>query len=130
MESILIFVMGVICGISIYRGLLILMSVGEGIRIFREAEYMCLQLLALSLEDASNIKTTKQIIIDKLEYPNNVIKLTRNEDRYSLDRWKNEAIQRLIERYPSNYKKMVSYRNWAGAMKYFEDQRKKICNLD
>jgi len=130
MESILIFVMGAICGISIYRGLLILMSVGEGIRIFREAEYMCLQLLALSLEDASNIKTTKQIIIDKLEYPNNVIKLTRNEDRYSLDRWKNEAIQRLIERYPSNYKKMVSYRNWAGAMKYFEDQRKKICNLD
>ena len=122
--------MGAICGISIYRGLLILMSVGEGIRIFREAEYMCLQLLALSLEDASNIKTTKQIIIDKLEYPNNVIKLTRNEDRYSLDRWKNEAIQRLIERYPPNYKKMVSYRTWAGAMKYFEDQRKKICNLD
>ena len=130
MESILIFVMGAICGISIYRGLLILMSVGEGIRIFREAEYMCLQLLALSLEDASNIKTTKQIIIDKLEYPNNVIKLTRNEDRYSLDRWKNEAIQRLIERYPPNYKKIVSYRNWTGAMKYFEDQRKKICNLD
>jgi hypothetical protein len=130
MESVLIFVMGAICGISIYRGLLILMSVGEGVRIFREAEYMCLQLLALSLEDASNIKTTKQIIIDKLEYPNNVIKLTRNEDRYNLDRWKNEAIQRLIERYPSNYKKMVSYRNWAGAMKYFEDQRKKICNLD
>ena len=74
--------------------------------------------------------SSKQIIIDKLEYPNNVIKLTRNEDRYNLDRWKNEAIQRLIERYPSNYKKMVSYRNWAGAMKYFEDQRKKICNLD
>jgi len=91
---------------------------------------MCLQLLALSLEDASYVKTTKQQIIKKLKYPDNVIKLTGNEDRYNLNRWKNEAIKRLIERYPPNYRKMVRYRNWTEAMKYFEDQRKKICNLD
>jgi len=130
METVLIFVMGAICGISFYRGLLILMSTGPGILIFRQTEYMCLQLLALSLEDASTIKTIKQIIIDKLSYPDDVTKLTRNEDRYSLDRWKNEAIQRLIERYPPNYKKMVQYRNWTEAMYYFEKQRKNICNLD
>ena len=130
MESVLIFVMGAICGISIYRGLMILLAVSQGILIFRQAEYMCLQLLALSLEDASYIKTTKQQIIKKLNYPDNVIKLTGNEDRYNLNRWKNEAIKRLIERYPPNYRKIVRYRNWTEAMKYFEDQRKKICNLD
>ena len=130
MESILIFVMGAICGISIYRGLIILLGASQGILIFRQAEYMCLQLLALSLEDASYMKTTKQQIIKKLKYPDNVVKLTGNEDRYNLNRWKKEAIKRLIERYPPNYKKIVQYRNWAEAMKYFEDQRKKICNLD
>lgn len=130
MENVLIFVMGAICGVSIYRGLVVLLGVGQGILIFRQAEYMCLQLLALSLEDASNIKTTKQTIINKLNYPDNVIKFTRNEDQYNLDKWKNEAIRRLIERYPPNYKKIVQYRNWSGAMKYFEDQRKKTCNLN
>lgn len=130
METVLIFVMGAICGISIYRGLVILLSAGQGVLIFRQAEYMCLQLLALSLEDASNIKTTKQTIIDRLDYPDNVVKLTRNEDRYSLDRWKNEAIQRLIQRCPPNYRKMIRYRNWSEAMNYFEEQRKNICNLD
>lgn len=130
MENVLIFVMGAICGVSIYRGLVVLLGVGQGILIFRQAEYMCLQLLALSLEDASNIKTTKQTIINKLNYPDNVIKFTRNEDQYNLDKWKNEAIRRLIDRYPPNYKKIVQYRNWSGAMKYFEDQRKKTCNLN
>lgn len=130
MENVLIFGMGAICGISIYRGLIILLSAGNGVLIFRQAEYMCLQLLALSLEDASNIKTTKQIIIDKGNYSDNIIKFTRNEDRHSLDRWKSEAIQRLIKRYPPNYRKTIQYRDWTGAMKYFEDQRKKICNLD
>jgi hypothetical protein len=129
-ENVLIFVMGAICGVSIYRGLVVLLGAGQGILIFRQAEYMCLQLLALSLEDASNIKTTKQTIINKLNYPDNVIKFTRNEDQYNLDKWKNEAIRRLIERYPPNYKKIVQYRNWSGAMKYFEDQRKKTCNLN
>ena len=130
MENVLIFVMGAICGVSIYRGIVVLLGVGQGILIFRQAEYMCLQLLALSLEDAANIKTTKQTIINKLNYPDNVIKFTRNEDQYNLDKWKNEAIRRLIERYPPNYKKIVHYRNWSGAMKYFEDQRKKTCNLN
>lgn len=130
MESVLIFVMGAICGISIYRGLLILLSVGQGVLIFRQAEYMCLQLLALSLEDAVNIKTTKQMILDKLDYPNNVIKLTKNEDKHNMDAWKKEAIKRLIDRYPSNYQRIVHYRNWNEAMNYFENQRKKICNLE
>ncbi len=98
--------------------------------MFRQAEYMCLQLLALSLEDAANIKTTKQMIIEKLDYPDNVIKLTKNEDAYNLSAWKQEAIKRLIERYPPNYRKIVHYRNWNEAMKYFEKQRKKICNLE
>jgi len=130
MESVIIFVMGAVCGISIYRGITILLGASQGVLIFRQAEYMCLQLLALSLEDAANIKTTKQQIIKNLKYPDNVVKLTGNEDRYNLNRWKKEAIKRLIERFPPNYKKIVHYRDWAGAMKYFEDQRKKICNLD
>jgi ribosomal protein L17 len=128
MEAVLIFVMGAVCGTSIYRGLTILLGAGQGILMFRQAEYMCLQLLALSLEDAANIKTTKQKIIEKLGHSENVIKLTRNEDAYNLSTWKREAINRLMERYPPSYKRVVHYRNWNEAMNYFEKQRKNICN--
>jgi len=129
MENIVIFVMGAICGISIYRGVATLLAVGQGVLIFRQAEYMCLQLLALSLEDASNLKTTKQIIIDKLNYPDNIIKLTRNEDAHNLSTWKEKAIKRLIDRYPPSYRRIIHYRTWNQAMNYFEKQRKNTCNL-
>ena len=130
MENALIFVMGSICGISIYRGLTILLQARLGILMFRQAEYMCLQLLALSLEDAANIKRTKQMIMERLEYPENVIKLTRNEDSFNLSTWKQKAIKGLIGRYPPSYRKIVHYRNWNEAMNYFEKQRKNICILD
>jgi len=129
-ETVLIFVMGAVCGISIYRGLMTLLGTGRGILMFRQAEYMCLQLLALSLEDAANIKTTKQKIIEKMGHSENVIKLTRNEDAYNLSVWKREAINRLIKKYPPSYKRIIHYRNWSEAMKYFEKQRKNICNLN
>ena len=130
LESVVIFIMGSICGISIYRALAMLLGTGQGLLIFRQAEYMCLQLLALSLEDAANIKRTKQMILERLDYPQNIIKITKNEDFYNLSSWKEEAIKRLIERYPPNYRKIVYYRNWNEAMNYFETQRKNICNLD
>lgn len=129
-ENALIFIMGSICGISIYRGLTILLHARLGILMFRQVEYMCLQLLALSLEDAANIKRTKQMIFERLDYPENVIKLTRNEDSFNLLTWKQEAIKRLIDRYPPNYRKIVQYRNWSEAMNYFEKQRKNICILE
>lgn len=130
MENVLIFIMGAICGVSIYRGITTLLGTGVGVVMFRQAEYMCLQLLALSLEDAQYIKTTKHMIIEKLDYPDNVIKLTKNEDEHNMDVWKKEAIKRLIGRYPPNYQRIVRYRNWREAMNYFENQRKKICNLE
>ena len=129
-ETVLIFIMGSICGISVYRAFTIIMGATTGIVMFRQAEYMCLQLLALSLEDASNLKTTKQMILEKLEYPDNVIKITRNEDSHNLSAWKQDAIKRLIERYPPNYRRIIHYHNWQGAMNYFQKQRKNICNLD
>lgn len=130
MENVLIFVMGSICGVAVYRGLTVLLGSGQGVMMFRQAEYMCLQLLALSLEDAANLKTTKQMIIERLDYPSNVIKLTRNEDDYNLSDWKREAIQRLISKYPPGYKRIIHYHNWPTAMNYFEKQRKNTCNLN
>jgi len=130
MENVVIFIMGAICGIFIYRGFATLLATGQGVLIFRQVEYMCLQVLALSLEDASNLKTTKQAILKKLEYPDNVIKLTRNEDEHNLAVWKQEAIKRLIGRYPPSYKRIIHYRTWSQAMNYLEKQRKNICNLN
>ena len=62
---------------------------------------MCLQLLALSVEDATFLKVVKQRFIKQFDYDRNAIKITINDDEFNLDRWKKESIKRLMDRYPA-----------------------------
>ena len=118
--------MGFVGGIALTLFLSYALRVGLGILIFKETEYMCLQMLALSLEDATFLKVVKQRFMKQFEYDKNVIKITINEDDFNLERWKKESIKRLMERYPPTYKRIVTYSNWKEAMQFLEKERKKI----
>lgn len=98
--------------------------------MFKEAEYMCLQLLALSLEDAAFLKTVKRRFIKQMDYPDNIIKITINDDEFNLDRWKKESIKRLMARYPANYNRIIEYNDWKEAMQFLEKERKKVLASD
>jgi len=104
--------------------------VGLGILLFKEAEYMCLQMLALSVEDATFLKVVKQQFMKQFDYNKNVIKITINDDEFNLDRWKKESINRLMHRYPPTYKRIVEYNNWKEAMQFLEKERKKLLASD
>tara|TARA_R110000824_G_scaffold191891_3_gene373695 strand:- start:3707 stop:4084 length:378 start_codon:yes stop_codon:yes gene_type:complete len=103
---------------------------GQAALMFKDAEYMCLQMLALSLEDASFLKTVKHRFIKQMDSPENIIKITINDDEFNLDRWKKESIKRLMARYPSNYSRIVEYNNWTEAMQFLEKERKKLLASD
>tara|TARA_R110000824_G_C14709119_1_gene623636 strand:+ start:114 stop:491 length:378 start_codon:yes stop_codon:yes gene_type:complete len=121
---------GIAIGASITIFLSYALGVGLSILMFKEAEYMCLQLLALSLEDAAFLKSVKGRFIKQLDYPKNIIKITINEDEFNLDRWKKESIKRLMDRYPPNYTRIVDYNNWTEAMRFLEKERKKLLASD
>ena len=117
---------GIFIGVVVTIFLSYALGFGLGALMFKDAEYMCLQLLALSLEDAAFLKTVKRRFVKQMDYPENVIKITINEDEFNLERWKKESIKRLMERYPSNYNRIVEYNNWTEAMQFLEKERKKI----
>jgi len=117
---------GILVGITFTLFFSYALGTGLSILMFRETEYMCLQMLALSLEDAAFLKAVKERFIKQLDYPKNIIKITINDDEFNLERWKKESIMRLMNRYPSNYKRLVSYGNWKQAMKFLEEERKKM----
>ena len=91
---------------------------------------MCLQMLALSVEDATFLKVVKQQFMKQFDYNKNVIKITINDDEFNLDRWKKESINRLMHRYPPTYKRIVEYNNWKEAMQFLEKERKKLLASD
>jgi len=91
---------------------------------------MCLQLLALSVEDAVFLKVVKQRFMKQFDYDRNAIKITINDDDFNLERWKKESIKRLMDRYPSTYKRIVDYSNWQEAMQFLEKEKKKLLASD
>ena len=121
---------GIFVGIAISIFFSYALGMGLSILMFREAEYMCLQMLALSVEDAAFLKTVKQRFVKQLDYPKNIVKITINDDEFNLDRWKKESIKRLMDRYPPNYNRIVDYNNWSGAMQFLEKEKKKLLASD
>ena len=127
-----IFLLGIGFGAGIFCTIFLSYALGTGLKIlmFKEAEYMSLQLLALSLEDAIFLKVVKQRFMKQFDYNKNVVKITINDDDFNLDRWKKESIKRLMDRYPSNYKRIVDYSNWKEAMQFLEKERQKLLASD
>jgi len=120
------FVVGLIFSVFLSYAL----GTGLSILMFKEAEYMCLQMLALSIEDATFLKVVKQRFMKQFEYNRNIIKITVNEDEFNLERWKKESIKRLMDRYPPTYKRIVEYNDWKEAMQFLEKERKKTLASD
>lgn len=121
---------GIFIGATISIFLSYALGFGLSALMFKEAEYMCLQLLALSVEDAAFLKSVKQGFIKQMDYPKNIVKITINDDEFNMDRWKKESIKRLMDRYPPTYKRIVEYYDWNGAMQFLEKERKKLLASD
>jgi len=121
---------GIVIGIIISLFFSYALGTGLGLLMFKETEYMCLQMLALSIEDAAFLKSVKQKFVKQMDYPKNIIKITINEDEFNLERWRKESIKRLMDRYPPNYNRIVEYSNWAEAMQFLEKERKKMLASD
>jgi hypothetical protein len=121
---------GIFVGIVISIFFSYALGVGLSILMFKEAEYMCLQMLAMSVEDAAFLKTIKQRFIKQLDYPKNIVKITINDDEFNLESWKRESIKRLMDRYPPTYNRIVDYGNWKEAMQFLEKEKKKMLASD
>ena len=98
MENILIFAFGAICGIIMYRGLLVVRMASISLNAFRLVELSCLQMLALTIEDASFVKETKLAAMRKTRvFDENQIKLTKNMDNQLMKTWKENSIKRCSQ---------------------------------
>jgi len=127
MENILIFAFGAACGIIIYRGLVVLRLANISLHAFKMVELLCLQMLALTIEDASFVKETKHKIMRKTHaFTENQIKLTKISDEQLMQTWKENSIQKLLSRYPENLKNIAKYTNWRSAMAWLELNREKV----
>ena len=95
------------------------------VALFKEIEYHCLQLLILSYEDFIYLKEKKIAMMQKMELPENDIKVMRNVDQQNIVKWQTTAINKFLLAIPPRFKHLIQYRNWRGAMNYLNKFLKK-----
>lgn len=127
MENILIFGFGAVCGIIMYRGLLVLYVANISMNAFRMVELSCLQMLALTIEDAAFVKETKLVVMRKTNaFDENQIKITKNLDNQLMKTWKENSIKKMLSRYPESLRNAARYSNWGTAMAWLELNKQKV----
>tara|TARA_Y100001973_G_C5175356_1_gene321559 strand:+ start:1347 stop:1727 length:381 start_codon:yes stop_codon:yes gene_type:complete len=116
-------------GIVSYMLVSKLINYGTALRTYNEVIVSILQLLYVidkGIEDANNIKY--KILEDSGTSPEEVDE-TREEDRLSLDLWKELMIQSLIMMVPPKYRSSVRFKNWRQAVKLLESKYKQQKDL-
>jgi len=121
MNELLIFLSGLLAGAFIYSVFYRILGVGASILLFRQVEMECLHMLALSLEDAAFMKTAKHKIMQQFDYDPNAVKITINEDDFTIEKWKKTSVSRLLDSYPTNLAGLADYNDWGTAMKYLNE---------
>jgi len=123
----MVFIGGFSMGLFLASLFLIISRAGMSLMMFQMVEVCCLQLLALSLEDAVYIKETKIRIMKNLKlFSEHQISMAKDQDTRTLKEWKENSIKKLIERYPENYRKTIRYKDWEGAMTHLYENMNKI----
>ena len=92
---------------------------------FRVVELNCLRLLAMTCQDYHYLSEKKIMMMHDLGVDENEIKTTRNVDEQNIIRWQKAAISKFLLALPPQYRKLVSYRNWRGAMVFLRAFEKK-----
>jgi len=113
---------GLILGGIVGFSLAYLTGMFLSIKTFRTVEIYCLWMLVMCLEDLVFIREIKyQAAAEADNIPENELKIMKNEDEVLLDKWKHDAIKKLIMSAPPFYQKVIVYRTWNQAMAWLNE---------
>ena len=76
-------------------------------------------------EDVEFIRAMKYRIAEEVEDSATAIR-QRNIEDYEYAKWKKTAIDSYLSSYPTSFKGQVPFSDWDGAVRHFEENRRKL----
>ena len=113
-------IFGFLAGFIAHRTLSGIYDLGQIGLYIREVEKNALVMLASVAESIAYIQTVKYNSMKEANVPEETISLTKHVDDYNFTAWKNSAVSNLLSAYPSKYRAMARYIDWASAMKFLD----------
>ena len=83
-----------------------------------------LKLMVSVAEDVEFVRAMKYRVAEEVDSATAIRQ--RNVDDYEYDRWKRAAVDSYLSSYPAVFKRQVPFSDWDGAVKHFQENRRKL----
>ena len=103
-----------------------LMHVGRTALFVEKSGLQTLKLMVMIAEDVEFVRAIKYRIAEE-EFGDSATAIRqRNIDDYEYAKWKKTAIDSYLSSYPATFKGQVPFSDWDGAVRHFEENRRKL----
>ena len=83
-----------------------------------------LKLMVSVAEDVEFVRAMKYRVAEEVDSATAIRQ--RNVDDYEYDRWKRTAVDSYLSSYPAVFRRQVPFSDWDGAVKHFQENRRKL----
>jgi len=102
-----------------------LMHLGRVALLVEKTGLQTLKLMVSVAEDVEFVRAMKYRIAEDLGDSATATR-QRNVDDYEYERWKRVAVDNYLSSYPAVFRRQVQFNDWNGAVKHFQENRRKL----
>jgi len=98
-----------------------ILAISHAVVILKDATNQILKLMGTTAEDVAFIKAMKFQALHEADIDQEQIDRVKKIDEHAFNNWKASMITKLIVNYPRQYRHMLKFYDWAGAMKVLDN---------
>ncbi len=102
-----------------------IMQLGRTAMFVEKTGLQTLKLMVTIAEDVEFVRAMKYRSAEESDDPATAVR-QKNVDDYEYSRWKKSAIDSYLSSYPVVFKRQIPFSDWDGAVKHFEQNRRKL----
>ena len=101
-----------------------IVHLGRGGLLVEKTGLQALKLMVSVAEDVEFVRAMKYRVAEEVDSATAIRQ--RNVDDYEYDRWKRTAVDNYLSSYPAVFKRQIPFSDWDGAVKHFQENRRKL----
>lgn len=102
-----------------------IMHLGRTAMFVEKTGLQILKLMVTIAEDVEFVRAMKYRSAEEAGDSATAVR-QKNVDDYEYNRWKKATIDSYLSSYPDTFKRQVPFNDWDGAVKHFEQNRRKL----
>ena len=114
-----------LCGALVYKFMSYALDLGTRALFAKEILFEALRLAIFMVEDVAAARLLKYTQMTDAGFSEEHIGLVKAADEMAIDNWKQTFINKVLTTFPKQYRGLISFDDWQGAMSTLDEEIKR-----